>query len=112
MKAARGIHSGDGADTVRRLRKLRFLRLQDSSALKSDSNDLPVFLAIPRPLAGFPEKGPSHEVDGDARVSNLGGGPTTTLVKSFDGSKDEPNRFYSGLAPHRMLPSHMRGPLA
>ena len=112
MNATGDGHSSDGTDAVRRLRKSRFLRPQDSSEFKSQSSDLPVFLATPRPLAGLLEKQPPHEADSQARVSRLVGDFTTTLVKSFNGSEDDLNRFYSGLSLHRLVPSHMREPVA
>jgi hypothetical protein len=80
-------HKDNGSDTVRRLRKLRFVRPADSSELAPEQRDLPVFLSTP-----------TDEPQADVATAPAVVGFAETFAKICGVWKDRLSQRFAGLS--------------
>ncbi len=108
MNAGDG-HTSDGVHTVRRSRKLRFLRPQDSGEIKPQSDYLPVFLAPPPAPVAPAKRHPFHDVRSQAHrsISDVLIAYPAIIWVAWKGWL---NQFCSSLSLHRQpleVPEHV-----
>ncbi|SFV35125.1 hypothetical protein [Hyphomicrobium facile] len=93
---------GNGSDTVRRLRKLRFARPAEANEFHPEQRDLPVFLS-----ASTDE--PQADPRADVAPAPVAAGFAETFAKIFDGWstdawRDHLSRRFAGLSFERLRP--------
>ena len=95
-------HKGNGSDTVRRLRKLRFARPAESSEFQPEHRDLPVFLSASTVV-------PQADPRADVSPAPVVAGFAETFAKNFDGWRvdawrDHLSQRFAGLSFERLRP--------
>ncbi|CAA2142265.1 hypothetical protein [Hyphomicrobium sp. ghe19] len=95
-------HKGNGTDTVRRLRKLRFAQPTESSEFQPEHRDLPVFLSA---STEYPQVDPRADVS----LAPVAAGFAETFAKIFDGWRvdawrDRLSQRFAGLSFERLRP--------